>query len=60
MQRFIVYRCPATGMKVQASFAARDSEEAEDRSQIYQTVTCPACAGTHIINLKTGKMLGEK
>jgi glucan 1,3-beta-glucosidase len=34
MQRFIVYRCPATGMKVQATFAAKESEEAEDRSSL--------------------------
>jgi hypothetical protein len=60
MQRFIVYRCPATGMKVQATFASKDSEEAEDRSQIYQTVSCPACAGAHIVNVKTGKVLSEK
>jgi hypothetical protein len=36
-------------VKVQASFAAKDSEEAEDRSQIYRTGSCPACAGTHIV-----------
>jgi hypothetical protein len=45
-------------MNVQATFAAKDSEE-EDRSQIYQFVSCPACAGTHMINVKTAKLLGR-
>jgi hypothetical protein len=59
MHRFLVFRCPATGMKVQATFAAKDSEEAEDRSRLYETVSCPVCAGTHFINVTTGKMLAE-
>jgi hypothetical protein len=58
MQRFVVYRCPRTGMRVQATFAAKDGEEAEDRSQNYQSVSCPACARMHFVNVKTGKLLG--
>ena len=60
MQRFLVFRCPATGMKVQATFAAKDSEETDHRSEIYETVSCPACAGTHFVDVKSGKMLSER
>jgi hypothetical protein len=58
MHRFLVFRCPATGMKVQATFAAKD--EAEDRSETYETVSCPACAGVHFINLKTGRIQASR
>ena len=44
-------------MKVQASFAWKDSKE---RSQLYETVNCPACASAHFLNLRTGNLLGEK
>jgi len=60
MQRFLVYRCPNTVMKVQASFAWKDGKEDEGRSQLYETVDCPACASAHFLNLRTGKLLGEK
>jgi len=60
MQSFLVFRCPATGMKVQATFAAKESEEPEDRSEICETVSCPACARTHLINVTTGKVLGAR
>ena len=58
MQR-IVYRCPAAGMKVQAMFAAKDGEKAEDRSQLYEIVSCRACAAMQFINVKTGQILGR-
>ena len=60
MQRFLVYRCPNTGMKVQASFVCNDGKEAEDRSELYETAYCPACGSVHFVNLRTGKLLGEK
>jgi hypothetical protein len=59
MQRFVVYRCPAAGMGVQAIFAAKDSEEDGDRSQNYQSVSCPACGAIHFVNVKTGKLLAR-
>jgi len=31
-----------------------DSDEAR-----YEAVTCPACAGLHFINPKTGKLIGQ-
>jgi len=59
MQSFVVYRCHATSMKVQVLFAAKDSAQAEDRFQNYQSVSCPACGATHFVNVKTGKLLGR-
>jgi len=45
---------------VQASFAWKDGKEDEGRSQLYETVDCPACASAHFLNLRTGNLLGEK
>jgi hypothetical protein len=59
MQRFIVYRCPIAGMKVQASFLSKESKT-DDRSQVYENANCPACGGVHFVNLETGKLLGDK
>ena len=59
MQRFLVYRCPSTDMKVQASFVWKDGDEAERRFELYETVNCPACASTHFFNLRTGRLLRE-
>ena len=46
-------------MKVQAMFAAKDGEKAEDRSQLYEIVSCRACAAMQFINVKTGQILGR-
>jgi hypothetical protein len=60
MQRFLVYRCPNTGMNVQASFVLKDGDEPEDRSELYETANCPACGSVHLVNRSTGKLLREK
>jgi hypothetical protein len=49
-----VYRCPNTGLDVQG-FAADDPER-EDET--YETVTCLVCTWLHLVNPKTGKVLG--
>jgi hypothetical protein len=49
----VLYRCPKTGMAVQAWF----SEAAQD-DESFETVTCTACAGIHYVNPMTGKVLG--
>ena len=49
-----LYRCPNTGRQVQA-WAADDPTEDEDA---YETVTCLACPALHLVNPKTGKVLG--
>jgi hypothetical protein len=49
-----LYRCPNTGRQVQA-WSADDPTEDDDA---YQTVTCLAYAGLHLVNPKTGKVVG--
>jgi hypothetical protein len=51
-----LYRCPNTGRQVQA-WAADDPTEDDDA---YEAVACLACAGIHLVNSKTGKVLGSE
>jgi hypothetical protein len=48
-----VFLCPNTGQRVQDWFA--DSENGGDT---YEGVTCSACGQVHMVNPKTGKVLG--
>ena len=50
-----LYRCPNTGDNVQA-WAADDPD---DDDLTYVQVTCLACAQAHLVNPKTGKVLGS-
>jgi hypothetical protein len=50
-----VYRCPATGLNVQG-FTADDPTEDET----YESVSCTACLQVHMVNPKTGKVLGSQ
>jgi hypothetical protein len=56
MKTFL-YRCPNTGQTVQG-WSADEVPDGDDNS--YQSFTCVACTGVHLINLKTGKVLGEE
>jgi hypothetical protein len=49
-----LYRCPNTGDNVQA-WAADDPE---DDDLTYVQVTCLACAQAHLVNPKSGRVLG--
>jgi len=51
----VIYRCPKTGQNVQSWFA---DDVSEDISDTFETVTCAACGGVHLVNPKTGKTLG--
>ncbi len=50
-----VYRCPNTGKQVQG-WAAEDPYESE--TDAYESVRCIACMGVHMVNQKTGEVLG--
>ena len=50
-----LYRCPNTDDNVQA-WAADDPD---DDDLTYVQVTCLACAQAHLVNPKTGKVLGD-
>ena len=47
-----VYRCPATGLKVQGHIA----HDLID-SEAYEPVTCIACGRVHLVNPKSGKVI---
>ena len=47
----VLYRCPNTGLNVQAWVA-------DDDDLTFVQVTCFACAQAHLVNPKTGKVLG--
>jgi hypothetical protein len=48
-----IFRCPITDQNVQFRLEADDARETE-----FEGVTCPACTRLHVINRKTGKLLG--
>ena len=48
-----VFLYPNTGDRVQAWFADNGSD-----SETYEAVTCLACRQVHMVNPKTGKLLG--
>jgi len=50
-----LYRCPNIGLKVQGWLADDATERADDG---YEAVTCVACTRVHLVNPKTGKVLG--
>jgi hypothetical protein len=52
--RPFIYRCPSTGLNVQ-DFAA-DDPEGDDEA--YEPVICTACTRVHLVDPKTGKVLG--
>ena len=49
-----VFTCPATSMKVQHWLD--DDQDVPDNE--YEVITCLACTKLHLINRKTGKILG--
>ena len=53
----LAYRCPTTGQHVQAWFS---DDGSEDGTETYESVPCLACRGIHLVNLKTGKVLGDE
>jgi hypothetical protein len=50
-----VFNCPSTGFNVQ-HWVDDDMPIAENE---YDVITCQACARVHLINRKTGKLLGQ-
>ena len=53
MATTFLYRCPNTAQTVQG-WSADEVTDDDD----YQSIACLACAQAHLINLKTGKVLG--
>jgi hypothetical protein len=51
-----VFLCPHTGQRVQGWFADDGSEDAG--GETYEGVSCLACNQLHMVNRRTGKVLG--
>jgi hypothetical protein len=51
-----LFTCPNTSMKVQHWLDGDEDSEETD----YEAMRCPACINVHLINRKTGKLLGEE
>lgn len=59
--RPILFSCPRTGSKVQALLpeeAVGAGTRYEDAGRRYQTVSCLACSGIHLVDPTDGKVLG--
>jgi hypothetical protein len=50
-----VYRCPNTGFKVQGWVA---DDPSEGGGETYAAIPCTICTRIHLIDPKTGKVLG--
>ncbi len=48
-----VYRCPNTGLRVNGFVADDPTDDA------FESMTCTACTRVHLVNPRTGKVLGE-
>ena len=51
-----IFRCPTTDINVQ-HWLDEDQDISENE---YEGIICPACTRLHLINRKTGKLLGEE
>jgi hypothetical protein len=51
----VVFSCPATLMNVQHSL----DDDADMPENEYEVITCLACTKLHLINRKTGQILGR-
>jgi len=49
-----IFRCPDTGMNVQGWVA----EDPDDVTDSYESISCLICKRAHLVNPKTGKVLG--
>jgi hypothetical protein len=50
-----LYRCPNTGFRVQGyTFEQKSDNDA------HEAVTCAACTRVHLVNPRTGKVMGKE
>ena len=52
-----LFTCPSTNLNVQHW---RDDDDEDVSDNEYEAITCKACARLHLINRKTGKVLGQE
>jgi hypothetical protein len=58
MSTTLLYRCPNTGRTVQGWSADKVTDDNDDDT--YRSFECTFCTRLHLVNLKTGKVLGGK
>jgi hypothetical protein len=51
-----VFICPSTNLNIQH---CRDEDDENASDNEYEAIMCKACARLHLINRKTGKVLGQ-
>ena len=51
----MLFRCPNTGYRVQG-WIAEEASDGDDNT--YESLTCLACQQMHLVNPKTGRVLG--
>jgi len=54
----IPFRCPTMGLSVQGWIVDDPTSHPEQNRERYELVTCPACTRIHLVNPKTGEVLG--
>ena len=52
-----LYRCTRTGLNVQG-WVAEDPALYDEEA--YEAITCHACGHVHLVNPKTGKVVGDR
>jgi hypothetical protein len=50
-----IFRCPATSLNVQH----QTDDDPDISENEYVGIMCPACTKMHLLNRKTGKLLGQ-
>ena len=53
----LTYRCPFTGLNIPLPVVLKS--ESADNAQLYEIVTCPACARLHRVSKATGQIIAE-
>ena len=51
-----MYRCPLTGYQVQGFVADDPNKDGDDT---FRPLTCTVCTRVHLVNPKTGKVIGD-
>ena len=53
-----LFRCPNTGLHVQGWVVADDGSD--EPGETYETVNCQACRQMHLVNPRTGRVMGSE
>ena len=51
-----LYRCPYTGLNVQGWSA----DDVSENGNMYETLTCLVCGQVHLVNPRTGRVIGAE